>query len=90
MYGGGLINYGVIATVTERSEEMPVVQSVVFDSLRDAPPPPPELRAIRGMVLIICRFARQNDRATARVAPTRHNENLKCSIQIFCILHFAF
>ena len=35
-----MINYGVIATVTERSEEMPVVQSVVFDSLRDAPPPP--------------------------------------------------
>ena len=31
-------HYGAIATVTERSEEMPVVQSTYFDSLRGAPP----------------------------------------------------
>jgi len=35
---GGDMNYGAIATVTERSEEMPVVQSTYFDSLRGAPP----------------------------------------------------
>ena len=34
----GDMNCGAIATVTERSEEMPVVQSTYFDSLRGAPP----------------------------------------------------